>query len=128
LQPIWGAWRGPILALLGLATIFSLYVLWWSVALLYVPAIKLIAFFTDRAVTWRGAWRQSAAALLPGALLVALGMVLYGFVAVDLFQLALLYALHLVCGAVFAVTSPLFLTRISSAPRLRNPFGPASAP
>ena len=128
LEPTWGAWRGPILALVGLATILSLYVLWWIVALVYVPVIKLIAFFTDRVVTWRGAWRQSAAALLPGALLVAVGMVMYGFVAVDLFQLGLLYALHLVCGAVFAVTSPFFLTRISKAPRSRNPFGPPNAP
>jgi hypothetical protein len=102
--------------------------MWWSAALIYVPVIKFIAFFTDRAVTWRGAWRQSATALLPGALLVAIGIVLYGFVAVDLFQLGLLYALHLVCGAIFVVTSAFFLTGISRSPRPGNPFGPLKSP
>jgi hypothetical protein len=96
--------------------------MWWGLALLYAPMIKCIAFFTDRVVTWRGAWRQSAAALLPGALLVAIGLVLYSFAAVDLFRLGLIYALHLVCGLAMVATSPFFLTRLSSLPPRENPF------
>ncbi|HWN96217.1 MAG TPA: hypothetical protein VNT99_14370, partial [Methylomirabilota bacterium] len=77
LKPLWGAWRTPILVLVALGSIAALYVMWWSVALLYVPIIKFIAFFTDRVVTWRGAWRQGAASLLPGALLVAVLVALH---------------------------------------------------
>ena len=122
LEPGWGAWRAPALALMALTAVASLYVMWWSLALLYMPLVKLIAFFADRVVTWRGAWRQSAAALLPGALLVAGGIVLYGFAAIDLFQLGLLYALHVVCGFIFVVTSPFFLPKMSAGSRQKNPF------
>ena len=125
LEPRWGAWRGPILAVVAFATVASLYATWWSLALFYVPLIKFIAFFTDRIVTWRGAWRQSAASLLPGALIVAIAIVLYGFGAIDLFRLALLYGMHIVCGLVFVVTSPFFLPKLSSLSRQTNPFGTA---
>jgi hypothetical protein len=123
LEPIWGAWRGPMLAIVAFGTVACLYVMWWAVALFYVPLIKFIAFFADRVVTWRGAWRLGAAALLPGALIVALALVLYGFGVVDLFHFGLLYALHLLCGLLFVVTSPFFLPKLSSIPTAKNPFG-----
>jgi hypothetical protein len=98
---------------------------WWSLALLYVPLVKFIAFFADRAVTWGGAWRVAAAALLPGACLVALALLLYGSGVIPLFQFGLLYALHIVAGLVFVITSPFFLPKIFTAPGAKNPFGPA---
>jgi hypothetical protein len=111
-----------------LATIVSLLVMWWSLAFVYLPLVKLIAFFADRVVTWRGAWRLSAAALLPGALIVAVGIVLYGFGAVDLFRLALLYALHIVAGLVFVVTSPFFLSKLFHGAITKNPFAGSAPP
>ena len=123
LGPWWGAWQWPILALVVLATVVSLFVMWWSLALFYTPLVKLIAFFADRAVTWRGAWRLSAAALLPGAALVALALVLHGFGAVDLLGFALLYALHLLAGLIFNCTSSFFLPKFSEIASLKNPFG-----
>ena len=122
LEPLWGAWRGPILGIVAFGTVVSLYVMWWVFALLYVPLIKFIAFFIDRFVTWRGAWHLSAAALLPGGLIVALALVLYGFGIVDLFRFGLFYALHLLCGLLFVVVSPFFLPKISSVAAPKNPF------
>lgn len=121
-EPAWGAWSGPILALASIATALFLFLCWWSIAFLYTPLVKLIAFFTDRVVTWRGAWRLSAAALLPGALLVALAVVLYGFGAIDLFHFTLLYVLHALSGLLFVSTSPLFLPKVADAVRRGNPF------
>ena len=126
LGPWWGAWQWPILALVALATVISLFVMWWGLAFLYVPLVKLLAFFADRAVTWRGAWRLSAAALLPGAALVGLALVLHGFGAVDLLGFALLYALHLLAGLIFNCTSPFFLPKFSEAVSQKNPFGAPS--
>ena len=125
LTPWWDARRWTLLALLALALAVSIFVSWWSLALLYVPLVKFIAFFSDRVVTWGGAWRVAAAALLPGACLVALGMLLYGFGVIPLFQFGLLYALHIVAGLVFVITSPFFLPKIFTAPGVKNPFGPA---
>lgn len=122
LEPIWGAWRGPILGIVAFGTVACLYVMWWAFALVYVPLIKFIAFFIDRGVTWDGAWRLSAAALLPGALIVALALVLYGFGVVDLFRFGLLYVLHLLCGFLFVVTSPFFLPKILPVTPTKNPF------
>lgn len=121
-EPAWGAWRGPILALVGLGVLLLLFLLWWSIAFIYLPLVKLIAFFNDRVVTWRGAWKLSAAALLPGALLVALAVVLYGFGAIDLFRFTLLYVLHVLSGLLFVSTGPLFLPKVTSRVRRGNPF------
>ncbi len=123
LTPWWDARRWAILLLLALALAVSVFTSWWALALVYVPLVKFIAFFADRAVTWGGAWRVSAAALLPGACLVALALVLYGVGAIPLFQFGLLYALHVVAGLVFVLTSPSFLPKISTLPDLKNPFG-----
>jgi hypothetical protein len=121
LEPAWGARRGPLLALVAALTILSIYVMWWGLAFVYAPLVKLIAFFADRAVTWGGAWRLSAAGLLPGAMLVALALVLYGFGAVDLPRFLLLYTLHIATGLLFVVTSTLFLPKLSEK-KGGNPF------
>jgi hypothetical protein len=125
LTPWWDARRWTVLALLALALAVSVFVSWWALALCYVPLVKFIAFFADRAVTWGGAWRVAAAALLPGACLVVLGMLLYGSGVIPLFQFGLIYALHIVAGLVFVITSPFFLPKIFTAPGAKNPFGPA---
>ena len=122
LEPWWGAWRGPLLGVTALLTIIVLLVLWWTVGLLYLPLVKFIAFFNDRAVTWGGAWRVATAALLPGALLLAVGLLLYGAGLLDLFRFALLYLLHIIAGLVFVVTSPLFLPRHFNQSTGANPF------
>ena len=128
LTPWWGAWRWAILALIALATVASLYVMWWSLALLYLPLVKVIAFFADRVVTWGGAWRLAAAGLLPGACLVAVALVLHGFGAVDLFRFGLLYVLHGVVGFIFVVTSPFFLPKLVPVVKIKNPFTSADNP
>lgn len=125
LTPWWDARRWTFLALLAIAMAVALFASWWALALAYLPLVKFIAFFADRAVTWGGAWRVAAAALLTGACLVALGLLLYGSGVIPLFQFGLLYALHIVAGLVFAITSPFFLPKISALPSVKNPFGPA---
>jgi hypothetical protein len=127
LTPWWDAHRWAILALLALAVVLSLFVMWWSLALIYVPLVKFIAFFADRVVTWSGAWRLCAAALLPGACLVALDLLLYGFGVIPLFQFGLLYALHILAGLAFVITSPFFLPKISALPDAKNPFNAPDA-
>ena len=123
LEPAWGAWRWPVIAGVVIGTVVSLFLSWWTVALLYLPLVKTLAFFADRRVTWRGAYRLSAAALLPGACLVAAGLVLYGFGAIDLFRLGLLYLLHVLAGLAFVITSPFFIPKLSRATIGKNPFG-----
>ncbi len=123
-EPAWGAWQWPITALAAIATVISLMVMWWVVAFLYLPLAKLLAFFANRRVTLAGAWKLSAAALLPGALIAGAGLLLYGFGTIDLFRFALVCLLHILAGLVFVVTSPFFLPAVSGFKPGKNPFSP----
>ena len=124
LEPWWGAWHWPMAALFGVAVIAKLLASWWMIALFLAPLVKMVAFYCDRHVTLAGSFRVAAAALLPGAFVMAGGIVLHGLGAINLVQLALLYLLHILCGGVFAATAPLFLPRLRY--KARNPFASPS--
>jgi hypothetical protein len=126
LTPWWGARQWTILAVATVATVVWLFATWWALAFLFLPLTKVIAFFADRGVTWRGAWRMNAAALLPGACLVAGALVLHGFGAIDFFRFGLLYLLHFVTGLIFVITSPFFLPKLTPSAQTRNPFDTSS--
>ena len=129
LQASWGAWGWAVTTGIVAGTIVLVLGTWWVVAILYVPLVKVFALFADRQITWLGSWRLSGAALLPGGLLLAVGILLYGFGVIDLFRLGLLYALHAIAGPVFAMTSPFFLPTVKPGGTSRNPFGqPDKAP
>jgi hypothetical protein len=122
LEPWWGAWRPVMLVAAGLAVAVWLLPLWWLLALVYAPAAKLMAWFLNRQLTWAGAWRLGCAALLPGAVLLAAGLVLYGGQMVDVFGLGYFGGVHLLVGWVYLLAAPAFAPRSSAQPARRNPF------
>ena len=63
----------------GLGYIFGLLLTWALLATLYFFPVWLVAFYTDRDLNFRASWKVAGAALMPGALLLTLGIVLYGF-------------------------------------------------
>ncbi|MGD0410764.1 MAG: hypothetical protein ABSC18_03610 [Verrucomicrobiota bacterium] len=122
LEPWWGAWRPVVLVAAGLAVAVCLLLLWAALAWIYAPAAKLSAWFCDRQLTWPGAWRLACAALLPGAALLALGLVLYGLQMTDVFGLGYFGTVHLLVGWIYVLAAPAFAPRFSSANINRNPF------
>lgn len=122
LEPLWGAWKPVVLVLAGLAVAVCLLPLWAMLAWVYAPAAKLIAWFCDRRLTWPGAWRLACAALLPGAILLALGLVLYGLQMADVFGLGYFGTVHFLVGWVYLLAAPVFAPRLSSTSSSRNPF------
>jgi len=122
LDPWWGAWRPVLLAGAGLAAVTALLLVWSALAWIYAPAAKLVAWFCDRQLSWPGAWRLACAALLPGAVLLALGVVLYGSERVDVFGLGYFGTVHLLVGWVYLLAAPAFLPRLSSEQEKSNPF------
>lgn len=122
LEPWWGAWRPVLLAGAGLAVAAWLLLLWPVLACIYAPAAKLAAWFWDRQLSWPGAWRLAGAALLPGAALLAAGLVLYGLQMVDIFGLGYFGSVHFLVGWVYLLVAPAFAPRLSSANISRNPF------
>ena len=122
-QPWWEAWEPIISGILALVTAFALLLSWLVLASLYFPVAWVIAFFADRRLTWAGSWRLAAAANMPGALLLSLGILAYGLQAIDLVRFLVLVCLHLVAGWIFLIASPFTLPRVENAPvQARNPF------
>jgi len=122
LQPIWGAWEPDILAITMVAVVAGLMLMWaWLATLYFVPA-WLIGYFTDRAANLRQSWRLAGAALMPGALLFTVALVFFTLGALDLIQLAIAFALHVLAGWIYLGVSPWFLPRVAPAEQ-KNPFG-----
>jgi hypothetical protein len=122
LEPWWGAWRPILLTGIGLLAFASLFAIWGVVGLVYCAPAKLLAWFSNRALTWLGAWRLCSASLLPGTILLGFGLLLYARQWIDLVTLAFLYATHFVVGWVYVVGGTLTCPKIGISPPHYNPF------
>jgi hypothetical protein len=120
-QPAWGAWSPDFLGLAAVGTFFGLLLIWWLLTTLYFLPVWLVGFFTDRDLPLRAAWKMTGATLMPGALLMTLGLWLYGLAMFDLVQLAFAFTLHFVIGWIYLFVSPMFLNRVT-AKETANPF------
>lgn len=128
LQPRWDAWEPILLGLAALGTVSLLMLSWSLLATLYFGFAWLIAFFADRQLSLGGSWRLASAALMPGTLLVSLGIVLYGLGVLDLVRFGMLFLLHLLLGPAFTFASLFFLPRSAKlAPLPGNPFTPSTS-
>jgi hypothetical protein len=122
LEPWWSAWQPVLLAGAGAAMVLSLLLAWAVLAAIYAVPAKCLAWYADRSLPWRGAWRLASAALLPGALVMAWAILLYGWKVIDVVGLTFFLALHLIIGWAYVAggvvkTKPLF-----AAESKRNPF------
>jgi len=122
-EPWWGAWRPAILAGVVLMCVPALMLTWAIWAAVYCAPAWLVAFFGNRDLHWRGAWKLASAAQMPGALLMVAAMILYGLGFLDLVRLAACVGLHLAVAWVCLIVSPLFRPRLQAADIVRgNPF------
>jgi hypothetical protein len=126
-RPAWGAWAPDILGLVAIGTFFGLMLIWAVLATVYFVPVWLICLFTNRDLNFRASWKLSGAALLPGALLLALSLVLYDFGGFDIVQLCFAFGMHLVIGWIYLFVSPMFLKRALPAEK-KNPFVPTENP
>ena len=122
LEPWWSAWQPVLLAGAGTAVILVLFLVWAVLAAIYAVPAKVIAWYGDRYLTWGGAWRLASAALLPGALMMAGAMLLYGWSAIDLVGLSFFMTIHIVVGWIYLVGGACKATRLFPDDSKRNPF------
>jgi hypothetical protein len=127
LVPWWGA-RQPLIWTLALVVgIVCLFLSWAALALLWTVVAKLVAWFADRQLGWYGAWKVCSAALLPGALLLALAARLYQWQVIDVIALSFFYFGHLTLGLLYVIGSPFRCPKIVAEaehpkPVSKNPF------
>ena len=124
LEPLWGAWTSTILFLAAVAAVIGLLASWWLLATIYFLPVWLIGYFVNRDLNFRASWKLSGAALLPGALLMAAGILLYDFGAVDLVQFGFIFGAHFILGWIYLFVSLLFVPGIHAALPKGNPFVP----
>ena len=123
LESWWGAWQLTLYTFTGVAVVVWLFASWLVLATLYGPIARIYSFFKDRRITLVGSWKLAAAALLPGALMIAGAIVLYGLGLLTLLQFLIVWVLHFVVGWAYLFASLLQLPRASDAANLpRNPF------
>lgn len=123
LAPRWGAWMPVMLVLLVTGSALGLMATWGLLSLLYMLPVKLIAFFANRSLDNRAAWRISGAALLPGAVVMSAGVVCYGLGLFDLPELGATLILHFVTGWIYATVSPALVRSKNQTRSQKNPFG-----
>jgi hypothetical protein len=123
LEPWWGAWEPPISWIaLGLVPV-ALMALWMLLATLGSPVVWMTGFFANRSLGFRASWKIAGAALMPGALLMMVAIVMYGWGMLDLVKFGVISAAHVVVGWIYLVVSPLFAPALSSRPIAQaNPF------
>ncbi len=122
LEPLWGAWMSTILFVAAMATAVGLLASWWLLATVYFLPVWVLGFFVNRDLNFRRSWKLSGAALMPGALLMAAGILLYDFRAVDLVQFGFIFAAHFALGWIYLFVSLLFVPGIPAALPKGNPF------
>ncbi len=124
-QPVWGAWAPDILGLAVIGTFLGLLLVWALLATIYFLPVWLICLFSNRDLNFRASWKLAGAALMPGALLLSLALVLYNLGGFDIVQLCFAFGMHVVIGWIYLFVSPMFLRRVQPAER-KNPFQPAA--
>jgi hypothetical protein len=127
LEPLWGAWAVGFLILAGVAAAIGVLLIWWLLAAVYFPPVWLLGFFTNRDLNFRQSWRLSGAALMPGALLMAAALLLYGMGFWNLVSFGFAFGAHFVIGWIYLFLSLLFVPKVSPKQK-RNPFAAKSRP
>jgi hypothetical protein len=117
--PWWGARRPFFIAGAMVGTFVGLWLIWMSLALLYAPVAKFMAFWADRDLTWRQAIRVCAAALLLPAIVYSVAIALYGLGWLPLEGLIAICGLHIVMGWVYVAGAPM---RLPARPGLETPL------
>jgi len=74
-------------------------------------------------LNFRASWKLAAAALMPGATLVSVSLVLYELNVFDFVQFCFAFGMHFIIGWIYLFVSPMFLNR-SLASEKKNPFQP----
>ena len=122
LEPLWGAWSAEILFVAAVATVVALILSWWILAAIYFLPVWILGFYANRDLNFRASWKLSGAALMPGALLMTVGILLYDFGFLNLVSFGFVFAAHFMLGWIYLFVSLFFLPRISESKPKANPF------
>jgi hypothetical protein len=123
LSPRWGAWRSGLLPLAAMAYTTGIVVAWFVLAAVYSWPIRVFTFFRDKHTSRLGCWKLCAAALLPGAFLMAAATVFYTLGQIPVVGVAVAFIAHIVLGWAYVLCGAVALPLIPETEQLQgNPF------
>ncbi len=123
LQPLWGAWQPAIVVGAMLSVVVGSLLSWAALATLYFGPVGLLGYICNRQLNASASWKLCGAALLPGALLMAVAISFYVLGVMDLVQMSFIYAAHLIVGWVYLFLGVWFLPAQAQRPKGKeNPF------
>ncbi len=126
--PAWGAWQPAIIAGLGILTALTLMICWGILAVFYAFYPWLVAALFKRDLFLHQAWKLSCAAMAPGSILMAFGLILYLLDEIGLVFFLLLGAAHFVIGWFYIFLASFYLKKAEVQPdQNANPFQPEKA-
>ena len=108
LEPWWGARSHLILLLIGFLVVILLIATWSFLSLIYMFPVKI---FSVNRLSWRSAWQLASAAQMPGALLMILGILMYGLKQIELVGLVFVWVIHLIAPWFYLFFSPFFASK-----------------
>jgi hypothetical protein len=125
---LWEAWKPHLLWMTAAGTVVWLMAVWTVLATLYAPLVKGLVFFREREASLSACWRLAGAALMPGAIFLLAGLVLYGIGVIGLIEFLVLAGLHVVVAWVFLFLPVQHLPwRAGAVVKGANPFQPVPA-
>ena len=130
----WQAWRPHLVVGTFLLVLGMIWALWLAVGLICGPFVRLYVAMLGRAARLGTCVRLAIAACMPGELLMAAGVTLYGLRRISLAELLAITALHALMVAAYTLISPLWLPPHgrepapvqTESPRGDNPFAASS--
>ncbi|MGO8767018.1 MAG: hypothetical protein ACLQSR_18020 [Limisphaerales bacterium] len=124
LEPEWDAWAVDILFITAAAAFAAVMLSWAVLATLYFLPVWIAGYLANRKLGFLSSWKLSAAAVLPGAMLMIAGIWLYDFGLLRLVSFTFIFAAHFVLGWIYLAASLFFVRGIPPAMPGGNPFVP----
>ncbi|MGC8990277.1 MAG: hypothetical protein ACP5MD_09170 [Verrucomicrobiia bacterium] len=123
----WLAWRPHIVAGAFIVVIVFVWLVWLMVGLVVTPFLRVYTAMLQRAATAGDCLRLGIACCMPGEIVMAVGVLVYGLRRINLAELIAVAALHVIVVASYILITPLWLPRRESPEETTVFKGAASA-
>lgn len=112
----WLAWKPHIVVGVFLAAFAFVWIAWITTGLALAPFLRLYTGLLQRAVTLKDCLRLAIVCCMPGELVIAAGMFVYGMQRISIAELVVVFALHVIVVAAYLLITPLWLPGRESVP------------
>lgn len=123
----WLAWKPHIAAGAFIVAILFVWLVWLMVGFVVTPFLRIYTAMLQRAVTGGDCLRLGIACCMPGEIVMAVGVLVYGLRRINLAELIAVAALHVIVVASYMLITPLWLPRRLSPDETNGFKGAGSA-